>query len=82
MSLPLVFMYTLLLAVSVYLFFKIRFDSAAVLVSDRLPKVETRVVLVGEAGRNGALVKALQVRPFTQLYDQQSSALLSKSQAF
>ncbi|XP_049443974.1 protein ECT2 isoform X3 [Epinephelus fuscoguttatus] len=27
---------------------------------DMLPKVETRVVLVGEAGRNGALVKALQ----------------------
>ncbi|XP_034737349.1 protein ECT2 isoform X2 [Etheostoma cragini] len=27
---------------------------------DILPKVETRVVLVGEAGRNGALVKALQ----------------------
>lgn len=27
-----------------------------------LPKVETRVVLVGEAGRNEALVKALQVR--------------------
>ncbi|XP_037554089.1 protein ECT2 [Nematolebias whitei] len=27
---------------------------------DRLPKVETRVVLVGEAGRNRALVKALQ----------------------
>lgn len=26
-----------------------------------LPKVETRVVLVGEAGRNGALLKALQV---------------------
>ena len=26
-----------------------------------LPKVETRVVLVGDAGRNGALVKALQV---------------------
>lgn len=29
--------------------------------SDMLPKVETRVVLVGEASRNGALVKALQV---------------------
>lgn len=29
--------------------------------SDMLPKVETRVVLVGDAGRNGALVKALQV---------------------
>lgn len=28
---------------------------------DMLPKVETRVVLVGEAGRNGALLKALQV---------------------
>uniref|UniRef100_A0A668ANM0 Epithelial cell transforming 2 n=1 Tax=Myripristis murdjan TaxID=586833 RepID=A0A668ANM0_9TELE len=28
---------------------------------DMLPRVETRVVLVGEAGRNGALVKALQV---------------------
>uniref|UniRef100_A0A671UUB3 Epithelial cell transforming 2 n=1 Tax=Sparus aurata TaxID=8175 RepID=A0A671UUB3_SPAAU len=28
---------------------------------DMLPKVETRVVLVGDAGRNGALVKALQV---------------------
>ncbi|XP_069007172.1 protein ECT2 [Embiotoca jacksoni] len=27
---------------------------------DLLPKVETRVVVVGEAGRNGALVKALQ----------------------
>nr|XP_046247913.1 protein ECT2 isoform X2 [Scatophagus argus] len=27
---------------------------------DALPKVETRVVLVGEAGRNGALLKALQ----------------------
>ncbi|MEQ2256253.1 hypothetical protein ILYODFUR_022418, partial [Ilyodon furcidens] len=27
---------------------------------DMLPKVETRVVLVGEAGRNGALVNALQ----------------------
>ncbi|XP_033937819.1 protein ECT2 isoform X1 [Pseudochaenichthys georgianus] len=27
---------------------------------DMLPKVETRVILVGEAGRNGALVKALQ----------------------
>uniref|UniRef100_A0A671UUC4 Epithelial cell transforming 2 n=1 Tax=Sparus aurata TaxID=8175 RepID=A0A671UUC4_SPAAU len=27
---------------------------------DMLPKVETRVVLVGDAGRNGALVKALQ----------------------
>ncbi|KAM6938060.1 protein ECT2 isoform 2-T2 [Lycodopsis pacificus] len=27
---------------------------------DMLPKVETRVVLVGAAGRNGALVKALQ----------------------
>ncbi|XP_034036252.1 protein ECT2 [Thalassophryne amazonica] len=27
---------------------------------DMLPKVETRVVLVGEVGRNGALVKALQ----------------------
>ncbi|XP_042368762.1 protein ECT2 isoform X1 [Plectropomus leopardus] len=27
---------------------------------DMLPKLETRVVLVGEAGRNGALVKALQ----------------------
>uniref|UniRef100_A0A3Q3AKC0 Epithelial cell transforming 2 n=1 Tax=Kryptolebias marmoratus TaxID=37003 RepID=A0A3Q3AKC0_KRYMA len=27
---------------------------------ERLPKVETRVVLVGEAGRNEALVKALQ----------------------
>ncbi|KAM7410629.1 hypothetical protein PAMA_001863 [Pampus argenteus] len=27
---------------------------------EMLPKVETRVVLVGEAGRNGALVKALQ----------------------
>ncbi|XP_035997519.1 protein ECT2 isoform X3 [Fundulus heteroclitus] len=27
---------------------------------DMLPKVETRVVLVGEAGRNGALLKALQ----------------------
>ncbi|KAM9762345.1 protein ECT2 isoform 2-T2 [Menidia menidia] len=27
---------------------------------DILPKVETRVVLVGEAGRNGALLKALQ----------------------
>uniref|UniRef100_A0A667ZZT4 Epithelial cell transforming 2 n=1 Tax=Myripristis murdjan TaxID=586833 RepID=A0A667ZZT4_9TELE len=27
---------------------------------DMLPRVETRVVLVGEAGRNGALVKALQ----------------------
>ncbi|XP_019132298.1 protein ECT2 isoform X3 [Larimichthys crocea] len=27
---------------------------------DMLPKVETRIVLVGEAGRNGALVKALQ----------------------
>ncbi|XP_028259456.1 protein ECT2 isoform X3 [Parambassis ranga] len=27
---------------------------------DMLPKVETRVVLVGEAGRNGALVKAVQ----------------------
>nr|XP_020441510.1 protein ECT2 isoform X2 [Monopterus albus] len=27
---------------------------------DMLPKVQTRVVLVGEAGRNGALVKALQ----------------------
>ncbi|XP_026161254.1 protein ECT2 isoform X2 [Mastacembelus armatus] len=27
---------------------------------DMLPKVETRVVLVGEAARNGALVKALQ----------------------
>ncbi|XP_047444112.1 protein ECT2 isoform X2 [Mugil cephalus] len=27
---------------------------------DMLPKVETRVVLVGEAGKNGALVKALQ----------------------
>ncbi|XP_067370162.1 protein ECT2 isoform X2 [Channa argus] len=29
-------------------------------VEDMLPKVETRVVLVGEAGRNEALVKALQ----------------------
>lgn len=29
--------------------------------TDMLPKVETRVVLVGEAGRNGALLKALQV---------------------
>ncbi|MED6279128.1 hypothetical protein CHARACLAT_031405, partial [Characodon lateralis] len=27
---------------------------------DMLPKVETRVVLVGEAGTNGALVNALQ----------------------
>ncbi|KAK5869353.1 hypothetical protein PBY51_024077 [Eleginops maclovinus] len=27
---------------------------------DMLPKVQTRVILVGEAGRNGALVKALQ----------------------
>lgn len=30
---------------------------------DVLPKVETRVVVVGEAGRNEALVKALQVSP-------------------
>lgn len=29
--------------------------------SDMLPKVETRVVLVGEAGRNRELAKALQV---------------------
>jgi len=29
--------------------------------SDILPKVETRVVLVGGAGRNASLVKALQV---------------------
>lgn len=29
--------------------------------SDMLPKVETRVVLVGEVGKNGALLKALQV---------------------
>lgn len=28
---------------------------------DMLPKVETRVVLVGEAGRNEALLKTLQV---------------------
>lgn len=28
---------------------------------DMLPKVETRVVLVGEAGKNEALLKALQV---------------------
>lgn len=27
---------------------------------EMLPRVETRVVLVGEAGKNGALVKALQ----------------------
>lgn len=30
-------------------------------VSDILPKVETRVVLVGEAGRNESLIQALQV---------------------
>uniref|UniRef100_A0A4W6FZ33 Epithelial cell transforming 2 n=1 Tax=Lates calcarifer TaxID=8187 RepID=A0A4W6FZ33_LATCA len=32
---------------------------------DILPKVETRVVLVGEAGRNGALVKALLTKPLS-----------------
>lgn len=32
--------------------------------SDMLPKVETRVVLVGEAGRNRELAKALQVHRF------------------
>lgn len=36
--------------------------------SDVLPKVETRVVLVGEAGRNGALVKALQVHHSIYLF--------------
>ncbi|KAF3691350.1 Protein ECT2 Epithelial cell-transforming sequence 2 oncogene [Channa argus] len=37
-------------------------------VEDMLPKVETRVVLVGEAGRNEALVKALQNVMFMLLY--------------
>lgn len=51
------------LALSLFLFFFILpiVHSVTIAFSDMLPKVETRVVLVGEACRNGALVKALQV---------------------
>lgn len=43
--------------------FPLRFTVPLVLYSlvEMLPRVETRVVLVGEAGKNGALVKAMQV---------------------
>lgn len=40
---------------------------SAAVSSEMLPKVETRVVLVGEAGRNNALLKALEVRKASEL---------------